>query len=136
MFDRIIDFSIRNKIAIGIMTVLLVITGVYSMFHLQLDAIPDITNNQVQVITIAPTLASSEVEQLISYPIEKAVATIPDVVELRSVSRFGLSVVTVVFNENVDIYRARQQISEKLRDAEKQIPAGVGEPEMLSLIHI
>ncbi|MEI7490809.1 MAG: CusA/CzcA family heavy metal efflux RND transporter [Bacteroidota bacterium] len=130
MFDRIIDFSIRNKIAIGIMTVLLVITGIYSMFHLQLDAIPDITNNQVQVITIAPTLASSEVEQLISYPIEKAVATIPDVVELRSVSRFGLSVVTVVFNESVDIYRARQQISEKLRDAEKQIPAGVGEPEM------
>ncbi|MCX6287135.1 MAG: CusA/CzcA family heavy metal efflux RND transporter [Bacteroidetes bacterium] len=130
MFDKIIDFSIRNKIAIGIMTVLLIITGIYSMFHLQLDAIPDITNNQVQVITIAPTLASSEVEQLISYPIEKAVATIPDVVELRSVSRFGLSVVTVVFNESVDIYRARQQISEKLRDAEKQIPQGVGEPEL------
>ncbi|MCX6284951.1 MAG: CusA/CzcA family heavy metal efflux RND transporter [Bacteroidetes bacterium] len=130
MFDKIIDFSIRNKIAIGILTVLLVITGIWSMFHLQLDAIPDITNNQVQVITIAPTLASSEVEQLISYPIEKAVATIPDVVELRSVSRFGLSVVTVVFNESVDIYRARQQISEKLRDAEKQIPAGVGEPEL------
>ncbi|MCX6280571.1 MAG: CusA/CzcA family heavy metal efflux RND transporter [Bacteroidetes bacterium] len=130
MFDKIIDFSIRNKIAIGIMTVLLIIAGIYSIFHLQLDAIPDITNNQVQVITIAPTLASSEVEQLITYPIEKSVATIPEVIELRSVSRFGLSVVTVVFNENVDIYRARQQISEKLRDAEKQIPAGIGEPEL------
>ena len=130
MFDRIIDFSIKYKLAVGIMTLLLIITGIYSMFHLQLDAIPDITNNQVQVITIAPTLASSEVEQLISYPIEKAVATIPDVVELRSVSRFGLSVVTVVFQESVDIYRARQQIGEKLSDAEKQIPQGVGEPEL------
>ena len=130
MFDKIIDFSVRNKVAIGIMTVLLIIAGIYSVYHLQLDAIPDITNNQVQVITIAPTLASSEVEQLISYPIEKAVATIPDVVELRSVSRFGLSVVTVVFRESVDIYRARQQIGEKLREAEKQIPQGVGEPEL------
>ena len=130
MFDKIIDFSIRNKMAIGIMTVLLIAAGIYSMFHLKLDAIPDITNNQVQVITIAPTLASSEVEQLISYPIEKAVATIPDVVELRSVSRFGLSLVTVVFDESVDIYRARQQIGEKLTEAEKQIPAGVGEPEL------
>jgi len=130
MFDRIIDFSIRYKIAVGIMTVLLIITGIWSVFHLQLDAIPDITNNQVQVITIAPTLASSEVEQLISYPIEKAVATIPDVTELRSVSRFGLSVVTVVFRESVDIYRARQQISEKLTEAEKQIPPGLGEPQM------
>ena len=128
MFDRIIDFSIRYKIAVGIMTVMLIITGIWSMFHLKLDAIPDITNNQVQVITIAPTLASSEVEQLISYPIEKAVATIPDVTELRSVSRFGLSVVTVVFRESVDIYRARQQISEKLTEAEKQIPPGLGEP--------
>ncbi len=130
MFDKIIDFSISHKTAIGIMTVLLIISGIYSMFHLKLDAIPDITNNQVQVITIAPTLASSEVEQLISYPIEKAVATIPDVLELRSVSRFGLSLVTVVFDESVDIYRARQQIGEKLRDAEKLIPKGVGEPEL------
>ena len=130
MFDKIIEFSIRNKIAIGIMTLLLIIAGIYSMFQLKLDAIPDITNNQVQVITIAPTLASSEVEQLISYPIEKAVATIPDVLELRSVSRFGLSLVTVVFDESVDIYRARQQIGEKLRDAEKQIPPGIGEPEL------
>jgi len=130
MFDKIIDFSIRHKIAVGIMTLVLIAAGIFSIFRLQLDAIPDITNNQVQVITIAPTLASSEVEQLISYPIEKAVATIPDVVELRSVSRFGLSVVTVVFEEDVDIYRARQQIGEKLREAEKQIPPGIGEPEL------
>ena len=112
------------------MTLLLIIWGLWSASRLPVDALPDITNNQVQVITTAPTLAAQEVEQFITYPIEKALSNIQGVVELRSFSRFGLSVITVVFEEDKNIYFARQLITEQLKEAEQQIPKGVGIPEL------
>ena len=130
MLDKIIKFSIKNKIVIGIMTLLLIIWGVWSATRLPIDAVPDITNNQVQIITVCPTLAGQEVEQLVTFPIEQSIANIPDIEETRSISRFGLSVITVVFKEDVDVYFARQLISEKLKEAAEQIPKGVGTPEM------
>ncbi len=130
MLDKIIRFSIQNKLAIGIMTLALIRWGVWSANKLPVDAVPDITNNQVQVITIAPTLASQEVEQFITYPIEQSLANIPDLEEMRSISRFGLSVVTVAFKDNVDIYFARQLMNERLKEAEDKIPAGLGKPEL------
>src|SRR6478672_7226112 len=113
MLDKIILFSIKNKIVIGVMTFALIVWGVWSATKLPIDAVPDITNNQVQIITNAPTLASQEVEQLITYPIEQSIANLPNLVEVRSISRFGLSVITVVFKDNVDIYFARQLINER-----------------------
>jgi len=130
MINRIIEFSIRNKFLIVFFTLALIAWGIYSTTQLPVDAVPDITNNQVQVISIAPTLATQEVEKFISSPIEVSVATIPDVIELRSISRLGLSVVTIVFKDHVDVYKARQQISERLKEAETQIPAGVTHPEL------
>ncbi len=130
MLDKIIHFSINNKFIIGLFTLILVAVGSYSLYTLPIDALPDITNNQVQIITSSPTLATQEVEQFITYPIEQSVKPIPQIVELRSISRFGLSVVTVVFEENVDIYWARAQISERIKEAENTIPKGVGTPEM------
>jgi cobalt-zinc-cadmium resistance protein CzcA len=130
MLDKIIHFSIHNKFIIGLFTLALIIVGSYSAYNLPIDALPDITNNQVQIITSSPTLATQEVEQFITYPIEQAVKPIPKIVELRSISRFGLSVVTVVFEESVDIYWARAQISERLKEAESTIPKNVGIPEM------
>lgn len=130
MIKSVIDFSMHNKLVIMIFTALLVILGIYSVIHLPVDAVPDITNNQVQVISIAPTLATQEVEKFISAPIEMAVSTIPKIKELRSISRLGLSVVTIVFDDDLDIYRARQQISERLGEAESQIPPGITHPEM------
>ena len=130
MLDKIIHFSIKNKFIIGLFTMALVLVGIYNLSRLPIDALPDITNNQVQVITNAPTLATQEVEQFITYPIEQTMKTVPRIVEMRSLSRFGLSVITLVFEESVDIYWARTQISEKLKDAERQIPKGVGTPEL------
>ena len=130
MLDKIIHFSINNKFIIGLFTLILVAVGSYSLYTLPIDALPDITNNQVQIITSSPTLATQEVEQFITYPIEQSVKPIPQIVELRSISRFGLSVVTVVFEEDVDIYWARAQFSDRLKEAENTIPEGVGTPEM------
>ena len=130
MLDRIIRFSIQNKLFIGFLTLLLVIWGVWSATRLPIDAVPDITNNQVQIITVAPTLAGQEVEQLVTFPIEQSIANLPDVEETRSISRFGLSLVTVVFKDEVPTYFARQLISEKLKDATAKIPAGIGTPEL------
>lgn len=130
MLNKVILFSIKNKLAIGIFTLLLIVWGVYSLTQLPVDAVPDITNNQVQIITNAPTLASQEVEQFVTYPIEQSIANLPDLVEIRSISRFGLSVVTVVFDDKVDIYFARQLINERLKEAESQIPKGVRMPEL------
>ncbi len=112
------------------MTLLLVIWGVWSATKLPIDAVPDITNNQVQIITVSPTLAGQEVEQLVTFPIEQSIANVPGIHETRSISRFGLSVITVVFNENVDIYFARQLINERLKTASEEIPKGVGTPEL------
>ncbi|MDX2281571.1 MAG: CusA/CzcA family heavy metal efflux RND transporter [Saprospiraceae bacterium] len=130
MINRIIHFSIHNKFVVGVGTLALIAAGVWSFTKLPIDAVPDITNNQVQIITLSPTLATAEVEQYISAPIEIAVKTIPDLVELRSISRFGLSVVTVVFDEDKDIWLARQQITEKLKEVEANLPTGVGSPEL------
>ena len=104
--------------------------GIYSLTQLPIDAIPDITNNQVQVISLAPSLAVQEVESFITTPIEVAVANIPDIIELRSISRLGLSVVTIVFKDDVDIYWARQQLTERLREAEEVIPPGLAKIEL------
>ena len=130
MLNKIIKFSINNKLIIGVFTLALIIWGVWSASKLPIDAVPDITNNQVQIITITPTLASQEVEQFVTYPIEQSLANLPDLEEMRSISRFGLSVITVVFQDDVDIYFARQLISEKLKEAAENIPKGVGTPEL------
>ncbi|AHJ95418.1 CusA/CzcA family heavy metal efflux RND transporter [Hymenobacter swuensis] len=130
MFDRLIHFSIHNKLIIGLLTLSLVAWGSYSLQHLPIDAVPDITTNQVVVYTVAPSLAASDIERLVSFPVEQSVATIPDLEEVRSFSRFGLSVVTIVFKDHVDIYWGRQQIAERLREAEEQIPPGVGRPTL------
>ncbi len=130
MIDRVIHFSIKNKFIIGLFIVALIGWGTYSLTRLPIDAIPDITNNQVQIISIAPSLAVQEVESFITAPIEIAVANIPDIVELRSISRLGLSVVTVVFKEDIDVYWARQQLNERLREAEDAIPAGLADIEL------
>ena len=127
MFDKIIAFSIGNKAVIGAMTLALVAWGVWSAFRLPIDAVPDITNNQVQVITQAPSLGAQEVEQFITAPIELALSNIPDVLEKRSISRSGISVITVVFKDATDIYWARQQVGERLKEAEANIPAGFGD---------
>lgn len=130
MLDKIILFSVKNKLIIGLLTLALVIWGSFSLTKLPIDAVPDITNNQVQVITASPSLAAEEVERLITFPIEITMATIPDLDEIRSFSRFGLSVVTIVFKEGVDVYWARQQVNERLTEVQAQIPPGVGQPGM------
>jgi cobalt-zinc-cadmium resistance protein CzcA len=130
MIERIIHFSIKNKFIIGLFVVALIGWGTYSLTRLPIDAIPDITNNQVQIISIAPSLAVQEVESVITAPIEVAVANIPDIIELRSISRLGLSVITVVFKDNVDVYWARQQLSERLKEAEEVIPPGLAKTEL------
>ncbi|MGB7526887.1 CusA/CzcA family heavy metal efflux RND transporter [Sphingobacterium cellulitidis] len=130
MLDKIIKFSIKNKIIIGIMTLALIVWGLWSASKLPIDAVPDITNNQVQIFTSTPTLAGQEVERLVTFPIEQSIANIPDIEEIRSISRFGLSVITVVFKEEVDIYFARQLINEKLNDVSEDIPKNIGKPEM------
>ena len=112
------------------MTLALIIWGVWSAFRLPVDALPDVTNNQVVVITQAPTLAAQEVEQFITYPVERALSNVQGIEEMRSFSRFGLSVITVVFKEDMDIYFARQLIAEKLKIAVEEIPKGLGNPEM------
>lgn len=130
MLNKIIHFSIKNKLIIGVMTIALIIWGLWSATKLPVDALPDVTNNQVQVITRAPTLAAQEVEQFITYPVERSLSNIQGIEEMRSFSRFGLSVITIVFKENINIYFARQLISEKLKEAVEQIPKGMGNPEL------
>lgn len=130
MFDNIIAYSIQNKFVIGLLVAALIVWGLFSLRQLPIDAVPDITNNQVQVITISPTLATQEVEQFITTPIELSLQNIQQLVEIRSISRFGLSVITVVFEEDMDVYLARQLVGEYLKEAESNIPDGLGTPEM------
>ena len=130
MIERIIHFSIKNKFIVGLFVLALIGWGTYSLTNLPIDAIPDITNNQVQIISLAPSLAVQEVESSITAPVEVAVANIPDITELRSISRLGLSVITVVFKDGVDVYWARQQLSERIKEAEEVIPAGVAKIEL------
>lgn len=133
MLDKIISFSIKNKIIIGLFTLALIIWGSYSLKQLPIDAVPDITNNQVQVITVSPSLAAQEIERLVTFPVEQTMSTIPGIEEIRSFSRFGLSVVTIVFKEHIDVYWARQQVNERLTEAKTIIPQGVGVPELAPL---
>lgn len=130
MLNKIILFSIRNKFIIGVFTLALAVWGFWSAGRLPIDAVPDITNNQVQIITNSPSFATQEVEQFITMPIEQSLANLPDVEEMRSISRFGLSVITVVFDEDVDIYFARQLVSQQLNEAQELIPEGKGKPEL------
>ena len=130
MFNRIIYFSIHHKLVIAIFLFAIVGWGIYNLSHLPLDAVPDITDNQVQVITSTPDLSAQEVERLITYPLEMEMGNIPRVTQIRSISRFGLSVITIVFEESVNIYWAREQISQKLQKARGQIPNSLGNPEM------
>ena len=130
MFNKIILFSIKNKLAIGIMTLALIVWGIYSLTRLPIDAVPDITNNQVQIISQAPSLGAQEVEQFITAPIELSMANIPNVIEKRSISRSGISVITIVFEDDTDIYWARQQVAAQLKEAENIIPDGMVEPTL------
>ena len=133
MFDNIIAYSVKNKFVIGLFVAALIVWGLFSLKQIPIDAVPDITNNQVQVITISPTLATQEVEQFITTPVELSLQSLQKTEEIRSISRFGLSVVTVVFKEGYDIYLARQLVSERLKEAEEAIPDGLGTPEMAPL---
>lgn len=130
MLNAIIRFSVRNKLIIILLTLGLIIWGGISFKKLPIDAVPDITDNQVQVITSSPSLAAPEVERLITFPIEQATANIPGMKESRSFSRFGLSLVTLVFHDKTDLYWARQQVFERLQQVKSQIPADAGNPEM------
>lgn len=130
VFQKLIDFSIRNKMAVMTLTVALIVWGCWSLSRLPFDSTPDITNNQVQVVTQAPQLGAQEVEQYITTPLEMAFANIPRLTERRSISRSGLSVITLVFDDDADIYWARQQVSQQIKEAEEQIPRGMGTVSM------
>lgn len=130
MINKIISYSINNKFIIGLFIVALVGTGIWSMTTIKLGSVPDITNNQVQVITTAPNLGTEDIEQFVTYPVELAMANLPDVIELRSVSRFGLSVVTIVFEDDAGTYLPRQLVQEKLTAVSDEIPEGFGTPFM------
>lgn len=133
MFDAILRFSIKKKLFVGLTTLFLLIGGIYAMLTLPIDAVPDITNNQVQIVTVSPTLAPQEVEQLITMPVEIAMSNIMNVTEIRSVSRFGLSVVTVVFKEEVPTLDARQLVNEQIQTVAGEIPSELGTPEMMPI---
>ena len=130
MAAKIVDWALRNRVLVLVLGLLLVAVGFEHMLRVPIDAVPDVTNVQVQVLTKAPALAPLEVERLITFPVEAAMAGLPALEEVRSVSKFGLSVVTVVFEEGTDIYRARQLVTERLTEAREAIPEGYGEPEM------
>lgn len=133
MIDSLIFFSIKNKLIIGLGVIALVVWGGYSLMRLPVDAVPDITTNQIQILSITPTLAAQEVEQFVTTPIELSLANIPDITEIRSVSKLGLSVVTVVFKDEVDIVRGKQWVTEQLKTVEADIPAEFGKPMIAPL---
>jgi len=130
MLRRLVDWSLEHRPLVLIAAVLAVAGGVYSLLRLPIDAVPDITNVQVQILTKAPALGPVEMEQFVTYPVEAAMNGLPDLAEIRSVSRYGLSAVTVVFKDGVDVYFARQLVNERLSQARESIPPGFGNPEM------
>ena len=130
MLTHIIEFSIRNKLIIGLFVTALIGYGSYQITKLPIDAVPDITDNQVQVITVAPSFGATDIERLVTFPIEQANSNINGIKEIRSFSRFGLSLVTIVFDDQTDIYWARQQVAERLQKVQSEIPAGIGTPEL------
>ncbi len=130
MLTRIIEFSVRNKLIVGLFVMALIGYGTYQATQLPIDAVPDITDNQVQVITIAPSFGATDIERLITFPVEQANSNISGIKEIRSFSRFGLSLVTIVFDDATDVYWARQQVTERLQQVQTQIPAGIGSPTL------
>jgi cobalt-zinc-cadmium resistance protein CzcA len=130
MLRGLVDWSLDNRPVVLTGAFLLVVGGAFALVRLPMDAVPDVTNVQVQVLTKAPALGPAEMEQFVTYPVEAAMSGLPDLVELRSVSRYGLSAVTVVFEDGVDVYFARQLVNERLAQAREQIPEGFGNPEM------
>lgn len=130
MLNKIIEFSVKNKLIIALFTLGLILFGIYETTRLPIDAQPDITNNQVQIITVAPSYGAADIERLVTFPIEQAASNINGITELRSFSRFGLSLVTIVFDDDTDVYWARQQVQERLQMVQENIPAGIGKPEL------
>jgi heavy metal efflux system protein len=130
MLNKIIEFSIRNKLIVGLFIIALIGYGSYQTTKLPIDAVPDITNNQVQVITVAPSFGATDIERLVTFPIEQANSNINGIKEIRSFSRFGLSLVTIVFDDETDVYWARQQVAERLQKVQSEIPDGIGIPKM------
>jgi heavy metal efflux system protein len=130
MLTKIIEFSVRNKLIVGLFIFALIGFGSYQATQLPIDAVPDITDNQVQIITIAPSFGATDIERLITFPIEQANSNISGLKEIRSFSRFGLSLVTIVFDDAIDVYWARQQVAERLQQVQTQIPAGIGTPTL------
>jgi cobalt-zinc-cadmium resistance protein CzcA len=130
MLQKIISFSINNKLVIFLFVAALIGFGISETTRLPIDAVPDITDNQVQIITVSPSLGAPDIERLITFPIEQNCGSISGLKQIRSFSRFGLSLITIVFNDNTDIYWARQQINERLQKVQQEIPAGIGIPEM------
>ncbi|NOX59953.1 MAG: efflux RND transporter permease subunit, partial [Planctomycetes bacterium] len=128
--SKIIDFSLNNRFLILILWLLVVAAGLDSLSKLPIDAVPDVTNVQVQILANSPGLPPEEVERFITFPVETSMSGLPAIEEVRSVSKFGLSVVTVVFEEGTDIFWARQLVGERLVEAREQIPSGYGEPGM------
>ncbi len=130
MINGLIRFAVSQRLLVLLMVLILIGAGLYSLKHLPIDAVPDVTNVQVQVLTGAPSLAPLEIERQITFPVEVAMSGLPGLKEIRSVSKFGLSAVTVVFDDSVDTYFARQLVLERLSEAREQIPEGIGSPEM------
>ena len=130
MLNAIIGFAIKNKLIVGLFLIALIGYGSYQFTKLPIDAVPDITDNQVQVITIAPSFGATDIERLVTFPIEQANNNIGGLKEIRSFSRFGLSLVTIVFDDATDVYWARQQVAERLQKVQSQIPQGIGTPEL------
>jgi len=130
MLTKIIEFSVKNKLIIALLVLGLIGIGSYQVTKLPIDAVPDITNNQVQVITIAPSFGATDIERLVTFPIEQTNNNISGLKEIRSFSRFGLSLVTIVFEDDIDIYWARQQVAERLQQVQAVIPQGIGDPQL------
>ena len=128
--ERLLTWSLRYRFFTLVAVSILVVVGLWSLTHLTIDAMPDLTPIQVQILTPAPALGPVEVEQFITFPIEAAVSGLPGLHQLRSISRYGLSAVTVIFTDGTDIYRARQLVSERLARAMEQIPGEYGRPTM------
>ncbi len=130
MIQKIIAFSVRNKVVVGLFMAAWIGWGTYSLLNLPLNTLPDLTNNQVKVTTYSPDLATEEVERLITYPIEMEMGNLPGLKEIRSISKFGLSDITLVFEEDMGMYKPRQLVKEKLVTASRMLPPGVGQPVM------
>ncbi len=130
MINALIRFSVSQRLIVLLLVGIMAAAGAYSLINLPIDAVPDVTNVQVQVLTAAPSLAPLEIERQVTFPVETAMSGLPDIAEIRSVSKFGLSAVTVVFDDSVDTYFARQLVLERLAQAREQIPENIGSPEM------